>query len=57
LPNFSWISLIFFIYNIRDEVIDFVEIEKMGIKAMMLKTMMIDEEKRKKPVEELLQRI
>ena len=35
-----------FVYDIRDDVIDPVEIEKMGIKAIALDTMMTDEEKR-----------
>jgi len=44
-----------FIYDIRDDVIDPVEIEEMGIKAVAFDTMMIDEEKRVGLAEKILE--
>ena len=46
-----------FVYDIRDEIIDPAEIEKMGIKAAALDTMMIDEEKRTALAEKILELI
>jgi hypothetical protein len=46
-----------FIYDIRDDVIDPTEIEKMGIKAVALDTMMTDEEKRVELAEKILELI
>ena len=44
-----------FIYDIRDDVIDPVEIEEMGIKAVAFDTMMIDEKKRVGLAEKVLE--
>lgn len=43
-----------FVYDIRDDVLNPNEIEAMGIKAVALDTMMIDEEKRKNLAKEIL---
>ena len=46
-----------FVYDIHDAVIDPVELEKMGIKAVAFDTMMIDEEKRLALAEKILKLI